>query len=119
MFRLVLDAATDFGAEVNAAADNTRGFIAIILTLIAAPTWLAWWNARVTRRELSTNGGRTVADKLDRIESRQLTMWGRMELHGEQIDLLMDERGMRRQNEFLKDKYTQPLQEGRPDNGTP
>lgn len=45
-------------------------FIGVIVTALIAPTWLAWWNSRIARKEFQPNGGSSLADKITRIESK-------------------------------------------------
>lgn len=44
--------------------------IGAIVTGGIVPTWLAWWNSRVARKQLKPNGGTSIVDKLTRIESK-------------------------------------------------
>lgn len=50
--------------------DDPLILIGLIVTALIAPTWLAWWNARVARKQLQPNGGTSIADKVTRIEAR-------------------------------------------------
>lgn len=98
-------------SELNQLFDSTRGWAILILTLLAAPTWMAWWNARVARREVTANGGKSMADRMVRIEERQVIMQEKqgvmsdhIKLHTTQIGLLMEDRGMGKTNEILKNE---------------
>lgn len=52
------------------AVDPTFGvIIATTITAIVAPTWLSWWNTRQTIREFKPNGGSSVKDSLNRLET--------------------------------------------------
>jgi PAS domain-containing protein len=52
------------------AVDPTLGvIIATLITAIVAPTWLSWWNTRQTIREFKPNGGSSVRDSLNRLET--------------------------------------------------
>lgn len=48
---------------------------ALLVTAIIAPTWLAWWNSKISRdaaaeaeRQTKPNGGKSMRDSLDRTE---------------------------------------------------
>lgn len=49
-----------------------------VITVVVAPTWLAWWNSRISRRsaaeaarQTQPNGGKSMRDVLDRLEAAQ------------------------------------------------
>lgn len=39
--------------------------IGLIVTVLIAPSWLAWWNSRVNKQELRANGGSSFRDAFD------------------------------------------------------
>ena len=44
--------------------------IGAIVTATLAPTWLAWWNSRLARKQLTTNGGDSALDKINSINGK-------------------------------------------------
>lgn len=62
-----------------AVSEGTQiALIGAICTGLIAPTWLAWWNSRVAKKQLQPNGGTSIADKIARIEQRQSIDHGRL-----------------------------------------
>lgn len=43
--------------------------ITVVISAIVAPTWLSWWNTRQTAKEFKPNGGSSIRDSLNRLES--------------------------------------------------
>jgi hypothetical protein len=41
--------------------------ISLVVAAILAPTWLGWWNTHLNKKELKTNGGSSLKDKVDAI----------------------------------------------------
>lgn len=41
----------------------------VIITAIVAPTWLSWWNTKQTKKEFKPNGGSSIRDSLNRLET--------------------------------------------------
>lgn len=39
--------------------------IGLIVTVLIAPSWLAWWNSRVSKKEMRANGGSSFRDAFD------------------------------------------------------
>ena len=48
--------------------------IGAIVTGGILPTWLAWWNSRVTKRQVTVDGGSSMLDKINKIDSRVESM---------------------------------------------
>ena len=40
---------------------------ALIVTTIVAPTWAAWWNARVAKKQVTPNGGSSLKDQVSKM----------------------------------------------------
>jgi PAS domain-containing protein len=47
----------------------TAALIGTIIAALIAPTWLAWWNTRQTAKEFKPNGGSSIKDSLNRLET--------------------------------------------------
>lgn len=43
------------------------GLIALGITAVLAPSWLAWWNARLTNKEMKPNGGTSLKDQVSQV----------------------------------------------------
>jgi PAS domain-containing protein len=43
--------------------------VGTVIAALVAPTWLAWWNTRQTAKEFRPNGGASVKDSLNRLET--------------------------------------------------
>lgn len=44
-------------------------FAGVVVTFLLAPTWMAWWNSRVAKREVRSNGGSSLRDAVDRVKT--------------------------------------------------
>jgi uncharacterized protein YktB (UPF0637 family) len=48
----------------------TGGLLAVLIVLITsilAPSWLSWWNSRVSKKEMQTNGGKSFRDDFNKL----------------------------------------------------
>lgn len=43
--------------------------VTVVISAIIAPTWLSWWNTRQTAKEFKPNGGSSIRDSLNRLET--------------------------------------------------
>lgn len=67
----------------------TRNDKLVIIGMLAAvltPTWLAWWNARVARKATQPNSGKSLADKLTRIETQNDRIETKVDVHTMALD---------------------------------
>ncbi len=44
--------------------------LALILTTVVAPTWLGWWNARITKKQVTPNGGSSLKDQVTKVVTK-------------------------------------------------
>lgn len=79
--------------------------ILTIVTALIAPTWLAWWNSRITRvnaeeakAELKENGGSSTKDQVKQVNEKLDLVLTHLSNHDDRFEL------MKEQHEFLRRK---------------
>lgn len=61
--------------------------IAIIIGVVA-PTWLAWWNSRFTKKEMKHNGGKSFRDDFDKLARTVRNQNQILDIHTKQLQAL-------------------------------
>lgn len=56
-----------------ALSDSDKTFLGVVIVALLAPTWLAWWNARIAKRQVTPNGGSSLKDQVTKL-GQQVTM---------------------------------------------
>lgn len=80
----------------QSAADPSLVFKIAVLTMVAAiltPTWLAWWNARIAKREVRPNGGSSLNDKVTRNAESTERLHDKVDVQGLVLDRHSDQIG--------------------------
>lgn len=70
-----------------ALTDSDKVFIGGIIAVLVAPTWLAWWNSRIAKKQVTHNGGSSMMDKVTRIEDNQARVETKIDTIREVVDL--------------------------------
>ncbi len=60
----------------------------LVVALLLIPTWLAWWNSRLTRKEFKTNGGSSMRDKVDGITSKLGVVHDRAHINSDHLEII-------------------------------
>lgn len=68
-----------------------KAVILVFVTAILAPTWMAWWNARVARKQVTPNGGSSLKDQVTSINTKIDTLVAVQELHTVQIATIRED----------------------------
>ena len=58
-----------FGTFIPTSQPAVITIVTVLITAVVAPTWLSWWNTRQTAKEFRPNGGSSIRDSLNRLET--------------------------------------------------
>lgn len=79
-------------------AESSQQTIAgVIVLAILAPTWMAWWNSRLAKKQIQPNGGSSLKDQVTDIVDKMHILAAKADLHyltqktqSKEIELIKD-----------------------------
>lgn len=62
-------------------SDQDKAIFLGMFIAVVAPTWLAWWNARLAKRQVTRNGGNSLKDVVEKLDIKVDKLVATSELH--------------------------------------
>jgi len=59
----------------------------LVVTALVAPTWMAWWNARITKQQIAQSRHRSIEDH-DDLANKMNDIQARLGYHSGQIEII-------------------------------
>lgn len=69
-------------------SDQDKAIFLGMFIAVVAPTWLAWWNARLAKRQVTRNGGGSLKDVVERLDAKVDRVEATLELHTVEISTI-------------------------------
>jgi hypothetical protein len=73
---------------IAALSESDKTFFGVVIVALMAPTWLAWWNARIARKQVTPNGGSSLKDQVTLLVENDKVRDAKIDLHTLQITTL-------------------------------